>query len=1148
VDVAWLVVLGVLLLVAGLSALGYDTVRRKHASHPFPYPDAPTNLLDDTAIRALTSQSHTATAMPAPTRRPIPKLLRRPRVSLVLPKFGLDFQRARRIMTSRRVLAPLLCSLMVVGGLGLVAYRAASEPSATPPGALSVAICPFGGAPPGSEPSAYLSGEIARAAASGGQANLLLLPCTLRVASSEQAVGERGGLRGGVLVWGEIGVTGDMTISLAIAPGVGPAAASWEKWTEREADALLLPETLIARVPSSASIDPLVPLNLSLAYLASGDYADAARAAGGAQATMRQASISGEPGTFLQAVALAAAGDMAAAEKGFTEASGDPDLASVSLINRAFTRLKESDYSGTRADLDRVIAMRDISDLALARAHLLRARALYRLAGDYASALPEVEEGLRLDPAYIHARLDKAEIQYRLSQPDAARAEIGQLLAKMPDAAPADRLLGLVWLMLDRPEDAGKSLQQANSKYSNWIAALRADEGKAQVTGNVEAGTRATNGVILLNRELARVHLYSGMALADNARKEPAEGFLGGLWRRIRGEPTTYEQAIAEMDAAAKLDPRSPDIPLQMGSIYASMGDTARAASTFQQAQTLDPTAPEPYLALARVQASQGNVSEAAKTLESLISQVPGAYPAYDQLYSLYARSGHEDMAKATLNRAVQIAATSAQDHLWHGKFLRTLGQNSQALTELQAAASDPALWEAHSIIGHILLDLGRGPEALAHFQAALAVQANDPDALLNAGRLYVLAGQAAQAEEMFQRLTTTSPGDADGHIAYLQLLLSKGLVDAAIAEGQRAVQADSSRAASYYNLGTAYQVKGDWPLASAQFKAATERGPKSFDAFLSLAVSLFREDKYGESVSAAEAAIKLKADDSGPYRWLAEDQIALRLPDEALHSIGKAIALSPSSGDLLAVAAHAYLLKGDTSSAMTYARKAVVAGPRNPAGQLAIGEASLVSGRPSDALQAFQDASELDPASAQGLVGQGRAYAALGDRETALKFYSRAATADGHLAEAHLYSGHVYAEMARWDDALREYAWAARQRPRWPDAQYYLGRAYLQRKDLYNARRSFADATQYGPNLVEGWFGLGIADRELGRTSDAVASLSRATQLNGSYAEAWLYLGLCYEEEGNRAAAAQSFANASASATDQAVKEQADQGLARLK
>src|SRR5205823_6387481 len=51
-NLGWLAVLGVFLLVAGLCTVAYDGLRRKRGNHPYPYPDAATNRLEDTAVQA----------------------------------------------------------------------------------------------------------------------------------------------------------------------------------------------------------------------------------------------------------------------------------------------------------------------------------------------------------------------------------------------------------------------------------------------------------------------------------------------------------------------------------------------------------------------------------------------------------------------------------------------------------------------------------------------------------------------------------------------------------------------------------------------------------------------------------------------------------------------------------------------------------------------------------------------------------------------------------------------------------------------------------------------------------------------------------------------------------------------------------------
>src|SRR5439155_7927954 len=221
--------------------------------------------------------------------------------------------------------------------------------------------------------------------------------------------------------------------------------------------------------------------------------------------------------------------------------------------------------------------------------------------------LAELDQARQLEPALPAARLAKAAIFYRNSQPDQARAELEAILKVSPDAASARTQLALVWLMLGKPDEAQKQIEQAASLYTGWLADLRADEAKAQVTGDGVRAQSAAAGIQLLNRELASVYLYRGMALADQAGKEPAESFLGGLWRRVRGQPTTYERALAAVQDAYNLDKRRPDILLQMGTVYTRMGDTGRAAQALQQAQDMAPTSPEPYMALAQLQDSQGN-------------------------------------------------------------------------------------------------------------------------------------------------------------------------------------------------------------------------------------------------------------------------------------------------------------------------------------------------------------------------------------------------------------------------------------------------------------------------------------------------------------------------------------------------------------
>lgn len=1169
-NLAWLAILGVFLLVAGLCTLAYDTVRRKKGSNPYPYPDYATTSLDETAIQPTPKPKPVpsppqAASTPAPRRTTARLLSKRLALPGVLKRVPPDQSNSSnapsqaaqprsdlltRILLAipRRAFVLIVLGSFVLIAMSLAILTAGANTPQQPPGTVIVGISPFVGQSTGGQ-SSSLADYIIRSATAGGLPNLVVRSSRISPANAEAAEAERARLGADFLIWGDYGPQGAITVELTLSPQFGPEQAVWQAFSDPDMGALVLPQRSVIFLPPGKGIDPIVPLTLGLAHLKLGDYADAADAAWGAQATIDDAGGTGQFARLVEAIARVGASDntncIAAVD--LIEKAGAPPP--EALLARAESRLYLQDYTAATDDSSRVIGERAASDLALSRAYLLRARARYTV-GDLTDALADLDESARLDPHNLRVKLDRAEVLYRQAKPTEAASQLDALIKGAPNAAPAYRLMGLVRLMLGQPEEALKPLGSAANLYGNSISGLRTEEAQAEATGDSGSARRATDGIVSLNRALAGVNLYEGMAYADIARKEPKESFLGGIWRGIRGEPATWERGIAKMQEAQKLDPRRPDIPLQIGALYTQQGDYAKAAEALQQARSLDPSGPEPYMALARLQESQGQPKEAIATLDDLLSHSPRYYPAYETMYRLYTGMADAASAQSTLQRAVAIQPQTTYDHLWRGKFLQTLNRKDEAEADLRTAATDPALWEAHLHLGQILADEGRNPDALAEFQAVLSTEPDNEVALLSAGRLLVLAGQPDDAQKLFERLEGVAPANVDCHIALLQLLLSKGDVARAIAEGRRAVVAGDTRADAHFFLGLAFETKGDWPAASAEYRAATERDQNDFQAFLSLARSLFHEDRYADSIDVSNKTIALRADDPQPYRWKAEAQFALGDVDGALSSLGSALRLRPADADALALTSRAYGAKGDELSAIEYAKQATQANPQNPAGQLALGEIELAKGRPQEALQAFGTALEVADAGmwAQAMTGQGRAYDVLGDKNKALQSFAAAAAKYPNAAEPHLYAGNLYVEQSRWDDSLSEYRRAVQLRPNWPLALYYLGKAYLQRKDLPNAQSAFAKAVQYSPGMIEAWFGLGIAHRDQGHHNEAIDALTRATGLNANYAEAWLYLGLTYEETGNRQSAADAFTHARDTASDPSVKQQADEGLARVR
>lgn len=1150
-DVKWVAAfgLGVALLLAGVALLVYEKFWRHRYRGPYLSIDVATRAIDETAIQPKQPQrpqqppvapgKSTARGFSWQPLSTLKTKLGRPPAAKQKPVGPAFFRKALMVPV-----ALMVCLLLVGSGVLLISRHAESPPP--PPGSVVIGIAEFVGAPQENDITAHFSDYLLSSARAGGATTMVIRESQKRPANPEQAEAERARLRADFLWWGEVGLGGTITASLSLDPTFAPGQSRWQRFADHDIGALQFPTHSEINLLAGSGTDPLVPLSLALTHLKSGNYALAGPAATGARATLEEVKASGEIATFVEATVAIVAGDMARASALFDTLEGAGNLPAEGLVNRSAARLYSNDLPGARADADRVISDREASDITRSRAYLLRARAR-QTQGELAQATVDLDESMRLDPNYLRARLDKAEVSYRQSQPESARAELDLLIRKAPDAASAFRLLGLVRLMLAQPQEALKTLARAGEVYEGWIASLRQEEAQAQVTGDTARANVATDGIVRLNREMAAVRLYEGMAWADVARGEPPETFLGAVWRNLRGEPSTAERALAKMEEARRLDPQKPDVVLHIGHVYAQMGNTAEAVRALEQAQGLDPTAPEPYFALAALYEKAGLPQDAVRVLNSLIANVPRAYQAYDELRRVYASAGDNNSAIASLQTALKIEPQTAEDYLWRGKFYRALGDDAQAAAELRSAASDPQLWEAHLHLGQIYAQSTRGPEALAEFQQVLESQPNHPDALLGAGRQLALAEQTTEADKLFSRLTTLSPGNVDGHIAYSQLLLSMQEPDRAIAEGRRAVAANDKRADAHFFLAEALESKKQWAEASKEYKSATERDPTLFEAFIRLARTFFNEDRYIESTEASVSAISLRPNDPQPYRWKAEAELALADSHAALASVATALQIRPGYADALAVGSRASTARGDYKGAIEYASQAIQAEPQNILGHLALGESHIAQGRGAEAMSGFESALQVSPSDSRALVAKGRAENSLGHREEALKLYRDALESDPFSAEAHLFAGHTYVELGRWEDGFREYRKATEIRPRWPAALYNLGRAYLQRKDLPNAQGAFSKATEYSPNYVEAWFYLGLTNRERGRAEEAISAFHKAIRLNGGYAEAWLYLGLTLEETSERAQAAEAFRQARYTAGDAAVRAQAEQGLLRV-
>src|SRR3954467_10570874 len=120
----------------------------------------------------------------------------------------------------------------------------------------------------------------------------------------------------------------------------------------------------------------------------------------------------------------------------------------------------------------------------------------------------------------------------------------------------------------------------------------------------------------------------------------------------------------------------------------------------------------------------------------------------------------------------------------------------------------------------------GRHVEAIARYEAALAIQPDDAKVLFALGNTAQLLGLTAPAEQFFRKVLALEPGRLEALVNLANLLRANGQFEAAIALLAPAAAQAPASPELLLTLGSAWREKDDAALARAHFLAALARRP----------------------------------------------------------------------------------------------------------------------------------------------------------------------------------------------------------------------------------------------------------------------------------------------------------------------------------
>jgi len=242
--------------------------------------------------------------------------------------------------------------------------------------------------------------------------------------------------------------------------------------------------------------------------------------------------------------------------------------------------------------------------------------------------------------------------------------------------------------------------------------------------------------------------------------------------------------------------------------------------------------------------------------------------------------------------------------------------------------ATHPDVAMARINLGMLLHGAGRHEEAAREFEAALALEPGDPDALNDLALALVAQGKTAEAIARWEEAVRVAPGHAEAWNNLGNALAQEGRLADARVRYEAALRVRPGYPDARSNLGNVLLMSGDVDGARAQFAEAVRLDP------------VYAAARRGLGVALAASG---------------------RLP-EALESLQVAVRLAPRDGEIRAALGDVLSASDRPADAAAAYDQALRLGVVRPALLNGLGVALARAGRSADARAAFARALELDP------------------------------------------------------------------------------------------------------------------------------------------------------------------------------------------
>lgn len=528
------------------------------------------------------------------------------------------------------------------------------------------------------------------------------------------------------------------------------------------------------------------------------------------------------------------------------------------------------------------------------------------------------------------------------------------------------------------------------------------------------------------------------------------------------------ERAETELRAVVKANPDFYDAQRFLGRVLLDRAGADRAKVDealvhLQAAFKLYPDDLSTGVAVSQLLLSAGRTAEAERVLASLVERAPDQRTLNYNYAQILTKLGRRNESKQYLEKTVQLDTTFGPAILQLLEFYEEANEFEKAANILQPLIEeDPANMELQRQQAAYWLRSGRADKARESFARLVKADPKDTRSLYFLAESLNDLNQHAEAEKIYAQLLQQTPDDLDLLLSYGLSLAGQQKWDAARQSFNKIVRQpsvpDNVSALARTQLAYVELQQGNYDAAIETATPIFVFRDKPNSQAVNIAVeALKKQKKYREAADLLQPLVEKYGNDPLLNSRYIEVLTRAGDPDKAKQAAAAQVKLGTRN---TIAAAEAYILAGDSPSAIALIKEGLKAKPEELELQFQLGSAYERAENSTAAEKQFLAILEKHPDHAATLNYLGYMWAEKGvNLDRAQKMLEQALSQEPENAAFLDSLGWVYFQQGNLPQAEKLLSEAARLLPRDATVQEHLGDVYAKRGDRTRALELYRKA-----------------------------------------------------------------------------------------